>query len=56
MKPKKKRTVNPYKKIKRDLMLRDNETNDKRFVSKVVPNKKKVLNKEFCKKFKYGNF
>jgi hypothetical protein len=54
MKPNNKKTIVNYKKIKRDLMLRDNETNDRRFVSKVVPNKKKLVNKEFCKKFKYG--
>jgi hypothetical protein len=55
MKINKKTKINPYKKIKRDLMLRDNATNDRRFVSKVVDDKKKKESKNACKNFKFNN-
>ena len=56
MNMKKKQETNPYKKIKRDLMRRDNLTNDKRFVSKVVENKKKKESKNSCKNFKLKKY
>jgi hypothetical protein len=53
---KKNKETSPYKKIKRDLMKRDNLTNDRRFVSKVVENKKKKESKNFCKNFKLKKY
>jgi hypothetical protein len=41
-----------FRKISRKIALSQGAY-DGRFISKVVTNKKKKFNKEFCKKFKY---